>query len=155
MDCLATPLLYPELCSWLPEELRMSWCPFLHVLLLLSVTRGSPWFRGHCNTQKSDSHQPIALGLRNELRSSAPLIPVKRTSGKASGSCWRTEKYGCTPKKFLLHEQRLFPAGPAVSSQFCPFPLVLHTNTAWKQLLLDLAWKKTKLCFCCFSMFTC
>lgn len=122
------------------------------------------WALQHPKIRYSSSHRP-AVGPRNELPSTALLIPVERTSGRASGSCWRTKKYDCTWNNFLLHKQREVVSSRVVSdpthsrsgqqaagSTF--FPLVSHVIAAWKQLFLDLAWKKTKLRFCCFPMFT-
>lgn len=122
------------------------------------------WALQHPKIRYASSHSP-AMGPRNELPSTTLLIPVERTSGKASGSCWRTKKYGCTQNNFLSHKQREVVASRVVwdpahsqsgqqAASSTSFPLVSHVIKAWKQLFLELAWKKTKFCFCCFPMFT-
>lgn len=85
---------------------------------------------GHCSTQRSASHHPISVALRNELPSTTLLISV---SGKASGSCWRTKKYGCTQNS-VTQAEKLFQAGSrsqpiaqmAASSHLCLFPFSLR-----------------------------
>lgn len=57
----------------------------------------------------------------------------------------------------------LFPAGcPGIqlvaeagrAARSGSLPPGSHLFAARRQLVLDLAWKKIKLCFCCFPMFT-
>lgn len=112
----------------------MSWGLFLRAppSCLLSPGAQPSWF--HPKIRYSSSRGP-AVGPRNELPSTTLLIPAERTSGRASGLCWRTKKYGCTRNKFLLQKQRgccqqggLGPRSEpkrAASSRLCFFPFSL------------------------------
>lgn len=96
------------------------------------------------------------------LCSTALLIPVEKTAEKAPGLCWRTKTCVQQEGPLVVQAGCVFPAGCPGSqltaeagraARSGSLPPGSHLFAAQKHLVLDLAWKKIKLCFCCFPMF--
>lgn len=93
----------------------------------LGLTQAS-WAQQHSKLSCSSSHRP-AVALRNELPSTTLLIPV---SGKASGSCWRTKKYGYTQNSVTQAERNCCKQDLGLSSNGSkqpPLPLSFQSQT--------------------------
>lgn len=110
-----------EFCSWLPEELMMSWCLLLPAFLLPPITLGSPRLHEHCSTQSSASHHPQP----------------------ADSSIWKSLRIMLEDKEIWLYpefchtsREKLFQAGSgtqliaqmAASSRLCLVPFSLRQD---------------------------